>query len=87
MSLDADTIVDRRRLRRKVTFWRVVAILLVIAGIAAAIALSRPGGELAEASGNYIARLSIQGLFAAMTSGSSRSTASASRACARSSYT
>src|SRR5690349_10417805 len=63
MSLDADTIVDRRRLRRKVTFWRVVAILLVIGGIAAAVALSRPGGELAEASGNYIARLKIQGLI------------------------
>jgi protease IV len=63
MSLDADTIVDRRRLRRKVTFWRVVAILLVIGGIAAAVALSRRGGELAEASGNYIARLNIQGLI------------------------
>ncbi len=63
MSLDADTIVDRRRLRRKVTFWRVVAVLLVVAGIAAAIALSRRGGELAEASGNYIARLTIQGLI------------------------
>ena len=44
MSLDADTIVDRRRLRRKVTFWRVVAVLLVIAGVAAAVGLSRPGG-------------------------------------------
>src|SRR6201982_2119050 len=63
MSLDADTIVDRRRLRRKLTFWRVVAILLVIGGIAAAVALSRPGGELAEASGNYIARIKIQGLI------------------------
>src|ERR1700738_2070042 len=63
MSLDADTIVDRRRLRRKVTFWRVVAVLLVIAGVAAAVALMRPGGELAEASGNYIARLTIQGLI------------------------
>src|SRR6202008_3815576 len=63
MSLDADSIVDRRRLRRKVTFWRVVAVLLVIVGVAAAVALSRPGGELAEASGNYIARLKIQGLI------------------------
>src|SRR6201993_4412032 len=63
MSLDADTIVDRRRLRRKVTFWRVVAILLVIGGIAAAVALSRPGGKLAEASGNYIARVKIQVLI------------------------
>src|SRR5262249_26218043 len=63
MSLDADTIVDRRRLRRKVTFWRVVAILVVIAGIAAAGALSRPGGELAEASGNDMAGLKIRGLI------------------------
>jgi len=63
MSLDADTIVDRRRLRRKLTFWRVVAVLLVIGGIAAAVALSRRGGELAEASGNYIARVKIQGLI------------------------
>ena len=28
MSLDADTIVDRRRMRRKLTFWRVFAVLL-----------------------------------------------------------
>jgi protease-4 len=63
MSLDADTIVDRRRMRRKLTFWRVVAILLLIAGAAAAVAISRPGGELAEASGNYIARLTISGLI------------------------
>ena len=63
MSLDADTIVDRRRLRRKLTFWRVVAVVVVIAGIAAAVALSRPGGEFAEASGNYIARVTIQGLI------------------------
>ena len=25
MSLDSDVIVDRRRIRRKLTFWRVVA--------------------------------------------------------------
>lgn len=28
MSLDSDVIVDRRRLRRKLTFWRVVAVLI-----------------------------------------------------------
>ena len=27
MSLDADAIVDRRRLRRKLTFWRVSAVV------------------------------------------------------------
>ena len=30
MSLDADTIVDRRRMRRKLTFWRVLAVLVAI---------------------------------------------------------
>ena len=33
MSLDADTIVDRRRMRRKLTFWRVVAVLIAIAAV------------------------------------------------------
>ena len=31
MSLDADAIVDRRRMRRKLTFWRVSALLIVAA--------------------------------------------------------
>ena len=30
MSLDADLIVDRRRMRRKLTFWRVVAIGVIV---------------------------------------------------------
>ena len=33
MSLEADTIVDRRRLRRKLTFWRVLGVLLVIVAV------------------------------------------------------
>src|SRR5437016_3437063 len=32
-SLDADQIVDRRRLRRKLTFWRVAAVLIAIIAI------------------------------------------------------
>ena len=28
MSLDTDHIVDRRRIRRKLTFWRAVAVLI-----------------------------------------------------------
>jgi protease IV len=63
MSLDADTIVDRRRLRRKVTFWRVVAIVLLIGAVAAVAAISAPGGRLSEASGGYIARVKIEGLI------------------------
>ena len=32
--LDADQIVDRRRLRRKLTFWRVLTVLVVLAAVA-----------------------------------------------------
>ena len=35
MSLDSDVIVDRRRIRRKLTFWRVVAAVVAIAAIVA----------------------------------------------------
>ena len=37
MSLDADAIVDRRRLRRKLTFWRVTAVVVVLLAMAAAV--------------------------------------------------
>jgi protease-4 len=62
MSLDADAIVDRRRLRRKLTFWRVSAIVIVLlAVVGAAIALV-PGSRLMPA-GAYIARIKVQGLI------------------------
>jgi protease IV len=64
MSLDADSIVDRRRLRRKLTFWRVCAVLFVIVALAAIGAyVAAPGGSFAERSGAYIARVSITGLI------------------------
>jgi len=33
MSLDADHIVDRRRMRRKLTFWRAVAVFVAIIAV------------------------------------------------------
>src|SRR5258708_33524394 len=36
MSLDADHIVDRRRMRRKLTFWRVPAVVVAVVAILAA---------------------------------------------------
>ena len=60
MSFDADAIVDRRRLRRKLTFWRVVAIAVVVIGIGAAVVVMRPTGLV---SGPYIARVTISGLI------------------------
>ena len=62
MSFDADAIVDRRRMRRKLTFWRVSAIMVVLlAVVGAAIALV-PGSRLMPASA-YVARIKIQGLI------------------------
>jgi protease IV len=67
MSLDADTIVDRRRMRRKLTFWRVFAILIAIgAVIAVALALRSPGASMLTGQpGGSIARVTITGLIRA----------------------
>jgi protease-4 len=65
MSLDADTIVDRRRMRRKLTFWRVFGLLAAICLVVAiAAALHAPGtGILPGAPGASIARVTITGLI------------------------
>jgi protease-4 len=62
MSLDADLIVDRRRMRRKLTFWRVAAIVLIVLGIAGAAALSGNRNYVLGVR-PYIARLTISGLI------------------------
>jgi protease-4 len=64
MSLDSDHIVDRRRLRRKLTFWRVVAFLFAIAGVVGIAAVIRgSGGTLAQAISPQISRVTIQGII------------------------
>jgi protease-4 len=64
MSFDADIIVDRRRMRRKLTFWRVFAILLTIGVvIGAGAALRGRGDVLGGGRGGSIARVSITGLI------------------------
>jgi len=62
MSLDADAIVDRRRMRRKLTFWRVGALLIALVAIAGAVFVLVPGSRLMP-PGAYIARIKIQGLI------------------------
>ena len=64
MSLDADLIVDRRRMRRKLTFWRVLAVLILIGAIVAVTATvtRRDGGGLTAGS-DHIARVRITGLI------------------------
>jgi protease IV len=63
MSLDSDVIVDRRRIRRKLTFWRVVATLVAIAAIVAVGAVATPGGRNALTTSGSIARVNIEGLI------------------------
>ncbi len=62
MSFDADAIVDRRRMRRKLTFWRVSAILIVILAVIGAGFAFVPGSRLMPQA-SYIARIKIQGLI------------------------
>src|SRR3977135_4145975 len=62
MSLDADQIVDRRRMRRKLTFWRVLAVVVAIGPIvAAAVAFGLRG--FGETSRPQIARVTIRGVI------------------------
>jgi protease IV len=62
MSLDADLIVDRRRMRRKLTFWRVLAVLAVVLAIVGITAAWSNRTGFAGA-GSYIARVTIKGLI------------------------
>ncbi len=62
MSLDADAIVDRRRLRRKLTFWRVAALLIVLIAVGIGVAMMTPGSGI-KPGDSSIARIKIQGLI------------------------
>ena len=64
MSLDADAIVDRRRMRRKLTFWRVFAVVFAIcAVIAAGAAVRTPGTGILTGVSGSIARVTITGII------------------------
>src|SRR6187431_852448 len=63
MSLDSDVIVDRRRIRRKLTFWRVVAAVVAIAAIVAVGLVATPAGRGTFTASGSIARVHIDGLI------------------------
>jgi protease IV len=63
MSLDSDVIVDRRRIRRKLTFWRVAAALIAIGAIIAVAVIAAPGGRSGLTAAGSIARINIEGLI------------------------
>src|ERR1700691_1857949 len=62
MSLDADLIVDRRRMRRKLTFWRVIAIAVIVLAVAGVAAVGSKRMGLTGVR-PYIARVTIEGLI------------------------
>lgn len=62
MSLDADAIVDRRRMRRKLTFWRVAALLVVLVAIGTAGFVLMPSSGL-KPGDTAIARVRIEGII------------------------
>jgi protease-4 len=62
MALDADAIVDRRRLRRSLTLWRVVAILLIAVLVGGA-ALALGGRDWLAHHEPHVARLSVSGVI------------------------
>jgi protease-4 len=57
--MDHSAIADRRQLRRKLTFWRVVAILIALIAVFAAAAWRWPG----SGGRDHIARVSISGII------------------------
>jgi len=58
MASEAELIIDRRRLKRRLTFWRVVSVLLFIGGLLAL--ASAFGGFDLEKQGDHIARVRIK---------------------------
>ncbi|WP_119273005.1 signal peptide peptidase SppA [Taklimakanibacter deserti] len=61
MASEAELIIDRRRLKRRLTFWRVVSVLLFIGGLLA-LAAAFGGFDLSKQS-DHIARVKISGLI------------------------
>lgn len=61
MDMDGTSIAERRHLRRKLTFWRIAALLLVIAGLFAAWRAVKP--DEAGADGDHVARVTISGVI------------------------
>jgi protease IV len=63
MSYEADLIVDRRRMRRKLTFWRVSAAVLGVVIVLGLALLATPSARRAFSTTNSIARITIEGLI------------------------
>ena len=63
MQLTADEIIDRRRLRRKVSFWRIAAFVILALMLLALAYASGAGSYLSKGNTKHIARVSIEGVI------------------------
>lgn len=63
MTLDPDVILDRRRLKRKIGFWRVLAFLAVAAALIVGLAESSAIKAYYQRSAPHVARVSISGFI------------------------
>jgi protease-4 len=63
MTLTADQIVDRRSLRRKLSFWRVIAFIAIAVAIVAALAIAGTGNGIPGLVSPQIARVDISGFI------------------------
>jgi protease-4 len=60
MTLDTDLLTDRRRLKRRLVFWRVVAVLAIVG-----VVLVATGGNVAVMGRRHVARLDVTGIITA----------------------
>ena len=63
MTLDSDILIDRRRLKRNLTLWRVLAILAVVAAIAFATLRNDSAASLFGIGRDHIARVTVNGFI------------------------
>jgi protease-4 len=61
MTFDTETVLDRRRLRRRVSLWRALAVLAALLAFGLLVFASTEGAGLAE--GRQIARVSVEGII------------------------
>ncbi|MGB7336563.1 MAG: signal peptide peptidase SppA [Salaquimonas sp.] len=58
-----DQIIDRRRMKRRVTFWRIISLLLLIAVVIGLLSAAGVFESFGKKQSNHIARVSISGVI------------------------
>src|SRR5258706_15246491 len=63
MTLDSDILIDRRRLKRRLTVWRVLAIVAIVAALAFAASRDDQTGSAFNLCRDHIARITVSGFI------------------------